>query len=203
MSFDLLIFVKHDVDVVMYMWFNLTLLTVFASDGQSNVNEDSWQERWCELSQLPQGPPRNKSSEWEKLMEHWDWWGNYTWEQVVFKWMGNQIGNGSNVRFGSFVAKLVFFAASSLRDEGFSILACIVQTKIGSDKTDGNSKSLAYRYGGVRNYCCFLFFFFFRNICAFYPAGYLCSKNISREALNKTSKNITISQLPTSQLQNT
>lgn len=56
---------------------------------------------------------------------------------MVLEWMGNQIGNGSNVRFGSFVAKLVFFSASSLRDEGFSILACIVQNTFGSGKTDG------------------------------------------------------------------
>ena len=68
---------------------------------------------------------------------------------MVFKWMGNQIGNGSNVRFGSFVAKLVFFSASSLTDEGFSIPACIVQTKFGSDKTGGNSKSLAMEESGI------------------------------------------------------
>lgn len=81
---------------------------------------------------------------------------------MVFKWMGNQIGNGSNVRFGSFVAKLVLFSASSLRDEGFSILACIVQNTFGSCKTDGFMEESG------------IVFFSFRNICDFYPAGYLC-----------------------------
>ena len=125
--------------------------------------------------------------------------GNYTWawEQVVFKWMGNQIGNGSNVRFGSFVAKLVFFQLQVWGTRVFLSLHVSFKQNLGATKRAEILNHLLWR-----NQELLLSFFVSDYSRDFYPAGYLCSKNISREALKKTSKNITISQRPTSQLQN-
>ena len=147
MSFDLLIFVKHDVDVVMYMWFNLTLLTavVFASDGQSNVNEDSWQERWVRIK-----PAATRSSPKQIIgMGKTD--GTLgTDGETIPRTSGFQMDGKSNWKWKQravlFICRKVgVFCSFKFEGRGFFLsLQCIVQTKIGSDKTDGNSKSLAY-----------------------------------------------------------
>ena len=65
--------------------------------------EDSWQERWCELSQLPQGLTLHRNGKIGEtgLMG----FPTYTREKVLsFKWMGSQIGKMEGT-FTSCVAK--------------------------------------------------------------------------------------------------
>lgn len=107
--------------------------------AHSRFLEDSWQERWCELSQLPQGPTLHRNG---KSVLGLMGFPTYTRETVLsFKWMGSQIGKWkercSCVAKGQSSRCLldkVLLLAVSLRDEHVSSLGMYRSGRFGSEK---------------------------------------------------------------------